>query len=115
MHLWHATDTWEQEQVSSSPSPSPRLSPTFDSCNLRHIAALGFFIIAAAKKEPVHFLDCLGVSIVRMIEADLDEVKIKEKPESPAASGNENNPPKRHRGPKATKFGRAKEPPLVLE
>ena len=49
-----------------------------------------------------------------MIEADLDEVKIKEEPESPAASGDENNPPKRHRGPKATKFGRAnKETPLV--
>ena len=71
-------------------------------------------IIAAAEAKPVHFMDCLGVSLVRMINEDLVDAKVKKERLSSPTTGDENKARKRQC--KTTMGGNgSKQNPLLLE
>ena len=74
----------------------------------KHLAALCFFLIAAAEEEPAHFLSSMGVCLMDMLNEDV--IKKEE------VAGDEGNPPaKRHRGPLAGLCGNHANDPVVLE
>ena len=74
----------------------------------KHLAALCFFLIAAAEEEPAHFVSSMGVCLMDMLNEDV--IKKEE------VAGDEGNPPaKRHRGPLAGLCGNHANDPVVLE